>query len=151
MSNFSYLKKVRQNTEDTVNFEVPNIQVNGKSFIFHVVPATDENKAVQREQLKNVAKHANKSRNSIFTQKFLEEQNTRDKYVYAHHVVKGWENVVDGKGQEVSFSPDNFLELINGLDSWAFTALREFCTTPSNFIKTDNLVTEEDAVRKGKS
>lgn len=64
------------------------------------------------------------------------------KQIYVRSIILGWENVRDREGNELSFSADNVMGLLNDLpDLWV--EIREQAMTASNFLEEGD--TEEDS------
>lgn len=58
-----------------------------------------------------------------------------DRELYAKHVLCGWKNVRDTKGNEVAFSHEDALDFLKALPDFIFDEIRDFASEPRNFVK----------------
>ena len=82
------------------------------------------------------------------TPELVNRNRREDLKLYAKHVVKGWEQVFDKKGNPVKFTPAVCEEFLGAIETWMFDELRDFCADPQSFVSDDEY---EDSDTEGVS
>lgn len=126
---FDHLKKlaVKADARSTFTFH----EIEGTP-VLEVLPATEDNKPYYNAVLtrsRSVARRAKASVNVALSKDLRDS----DRELFARHVVRGWKNVRDDKGQDVPFNQDSCLEFLQALPDYMFDDLRDHCITHSNF------------------
>ncbi len=133
MTDFSHLKELEVTAEKTARYTLHQITVNGKSPTLIVAPATEANKPYFNRLLKRAGKSARQVRAGAISANMLDENREEDKELYPKFVVKGWEDMIDAKGADTTFSVSICAEFLNALPAWLFDDCRNFCGNPANF------------------
>lgn len=139
MSQFAHLKKMEVSGGQTAEFKMHALE---GTPVLTVKPAMESNKPYFNASLKASRSNMRSIRNGNVTAGLLDETRETDRELYGKHVVVGWHNVQDGSGKPVAFSRDVAADFLEALPNWLFDELREFCGTPSNFIRDDQVDTE---------
>lgn len=139
MSKFSHLSALKVDASKLVRFTLGDITVNGVSPTLLLAPATEANKPYYNAVLKRVATAKKRSRHSAVTMAFIDESREADIAEYAQYIVKGWEDMLDNKGNPIEFSKEECLEFLEAIDSWLFDQIRAFCVDPTNFSGVVNI------------
>lgn len=130
MPDFSNLKKQEVDQEYERDFTLSYLE--GEPVLV-VVSATQANKAYFNARLKAMSKFAGRNAGAkIDVQKIAEIQED-DRGLMAQHVVRGWKNVLDAKGQPVEFTVQNCEEFLEALPRDMFMDLKAFVENPDNF------------------
>ena len=136
MANFSKLKERRVQVGKTVPFKLYSAEMNGKTPILHLAPATEANKPYFNALLKRSGKQARAIRTNAFTADMLSENREEDRELYVQHVIRGWSDVVDNEtGEQVPFSKEVCAEFLQALPDFIFDEVREFAATATNFVE----------------
>lgn len=143
MADFSHLKDLDVSTERVARFTLHQIAVNGKTPTLLVAPATEANSAYFNALLKRANKSARAVRAGNINTGMIAENREEDRELYPRHVVKGWEDMVDGKtGEDVKFDRDECVNFLANLPDWLFDDIRNFCGNPANFVETVDIETQ---------
>ena len=132
-------------------YDLPFESAPGKQACLIVAPATEDNIDYYNALLTATSKgNVRVQLKKKITAATMDDNREMDKKLYAQHVIKDWENIVDSKGEKVPFSFENVYSLLTALDDSVskaiFTDLRIFCSSFENFLSdSDLLVTEEVA------
>lgn len=137
-------KQAKVDTTTTVPFEFEALE---GCPVVHVIAATKENKPYINALLERTQtpKRRRKQRQQFDPDeaiKMLEKQAEIDVELYPQFVIKGWENVVDDKGNAVPFSVEAAREFCEAIQGPLFEELQMFCTNYANFT---DLETEDTA------
>ena len=136
MADYGYLKDLEVSPDKTARYTLHQITVNGLTPVLIVAPATEANKPYFNALLKRAGKSARAVRAGAISAGMIEENRDEDKILYPKHVIKGWENLVDGKTGEVTkFSVRECTDFINALPDWLFDDLSKFCGNPASFTE----------------
>ena len=65
----------------------------------------------------------------------LEDNQEDDRELFPMHVITGWKGIEDEKGKAVPFSRAAAAELCDALPGWVFDKIRNFATTPEQFLE----------------
>lgn len=133
MTDFSYLNQIEVK-EQTAQYRIGEIEVNGVSPTLTVRPTTQSNERYFNAVLKDATKQAKKTAGSGVNAAALSESRDRDRNLFARFVVTEWENVLDGAGNPVPFSPDACEKFLAALPDWKFDDIRVFCGRSQNFL-----------------
>lgn len=131
MTDFSYLEKLSVQDDATSEYTFHDIVGHkGGAVTLVVTPAGEPNKryfsALTRYALKN--RRAMQNNTNI-----LADSRDLDRRLYAQHIVSGWKNVPDAKGDLVEFSHTRCSEFLGCLPDEMFDELREHCANLDNF------------------
>lgn len=137
MANFSKLKKLELNPTSTIKYIFPNID--GSPYLV-VKPATEVNKQYYNALLKRARKNARANP----TVGVIAENRAEDRELYAQHIITGWGNM-DEITDDTTFNLQNCKDFLEALPDYEFDGLREFCSTPVNFIQGDSIDVETTA------
>ena len=145
MVDFSHLDKLKVTPDRTAEYTLYQIEAGADGHpVLILAPATDANKPFQNAALKkSTTKNFRRMRGGSLTPEMLEEDREDDRKLYPRHVVKGWRNVTDAKGKDVSFTSDNVLAFLRALPNWVFDDVRMFAGNPSNFLQDDDAIDTE--------
>ena len=136
MADFSHLKALEVSSEKTARYTLHQITVNGKTPTLIVAPATEANKPYFNALLKRAGKISSALRAGSINAGMIEQNREEDSALYPLHVVKGWEDMIDGKtGKGVNFSKEECANFLSELPDWLFDDLRTFCGNPANFAE----------------
>lgn len=141
--NFSQVHK-----KELIDFKLPLVGDDGKPSFLIIAPATEDNPEYYKEiiELSSTRTFRDLATGDI-TEDKEKAGRDKDKQLYAKHVVKGWRNIQDTDGNDVPFSYENVLELLNVIDlqvsKGVFTQLRMVASRYENFLSKDALDTEE--------
>lgn len=131
---FNY-EHLRVDRNRTARFTLGGTGVDGAPDVVLVCkPATEDNKAYTNARLKSAQGMVRGATNAGVTPEMLEESRDRERKLYADHVIKGWENVVDASGAPVPCDGKLVLEFLEALPGWLFDDVRGFCRHPNNFF-----------------
>ena len=143
MSKFAKLSSLEVDKDHTVPFTLYAIE--GEPALI-VRPALESNKGYFNASLRGARKNMRAVKGGNITAGLLDETRDADRALYAEHVVVGWNGITDDSGKAVPFSGDDCRDFLNQLPNWLFDELREFCGSPTNFLKTDQV--DADATGK---
>lgn len=136
MTDFGYLNKIEVR-DQTAEYIISEIEVNGKSPTLVLTPTTQANQAYFNAVLKSSTKKARRTAGSGIDASILSEGRDEDRTLFAKHVVKGWSNVVDAKtGKPVPFNAAECQAFLEALPDWKFDDIRNFCGNARNFLDT---------------
>lgn len=134
MTDFGYLSKIEVR-DQTAEYIISEIEVNGKSPTLVLSPTTQANQAYFNAVLKSSTKKARRTAGQGLDATILNEGRDEDRVLFAKHVVRGWSNVVDAKtGQPVPFSAAECEKFLHALPDWKFDDIRNFCGNARNFL-----------------
>ena len=143
MADFSHLKTLDVSTDKTARFTIHQITVNGKTPTLIVAPATDANKPYFNALLKRAGKSVRQIRSGSINAGMIDENREEERALYPKHVVKGWEDMLDGtSGKDVPFSKSECAEFLGQLPDWIFDDMRTFCGNPANFTELMDVETK---------
>ncbi len=136
MADFSHLGQLEVSTDKTAKFVLHQITVNGLTPTLIVAPATEANKSYFNALLKRASKSARAIRAGTVNAGMLDESREEDRALYSKHVIKGWEDMVDGKtGKVTDFSVTECEAFLAQLPNWLFDEIRQFCGNPASFTE----------------
>jgi len=130
MPDFSNLKK--QEVDQDYEREFTLSYLEGEPVLL-VVSATQSNKAYFNARLKAMSKFAGRSAGAKIDVTKISEIQDDDRELMAKHVVRGWKNVLDAKGQAVEFNLENCEAFLDALPRDMFMDLKAFTENPDNF------------------
>lgn len=132
MANFSQLQAHQVTGNNVKPFELPEVAPDA---VLKLRSANEGNSGYMNGLLRltGQSKGARRQKAKIDA-KAMEDMRCHDKELYPHHVIVGWENVVDAKGKEVKFSAEEVISLLDQLPGYVFDEIRAFANDPSNFI-----------------
>ena len=130
MSKFEHLKKQDVAGDKTIEY-VMN-QLVGEP-VLHVLPATESNKPFWNATLRALNKKKNYNKRNV-TAGMIEQNRKDDKDMYPLYVIKGWDNMLDGKGGTIPYTAEDCVDFVNSLPDYIFDALRDFVTDNTNFV-----------------
>lgn len=151
MADFSYLEKQKIKSDKTRELTLFNVSLPGSDENPTLIGkhAGDGNKPFLNATLKRSSTKRNRQiASGKMTPAMIEEGRAEDCELFSKHVIMGWRNVVDSKGEEVKFSQETCLDFLNALPSFVLDEVRAFFGDPLNFM--DDSVGVEDAIEKGK-
>lgn len=152
MADFSHLKVLEVSPDKTARYTLHQITVNGKTPTLIVAPATEANKPYFNALLKRAGKMAGALRAGNINAGMIEQNRGEDYDLYPRHVVKGWEDMVDGKtGKDVAFSKEECANFLSELPDWLFDDLRNWCGNPANFAELMDVEVNAGNSRSGSS
>ena len=133
--------------EDLVEYQMGNVTLsNGLSPILMVRPATDFNKPYMSMLLRQ---NAQTRRSGKVTLKTVDANRESDISLYAQHVIKDWQNVVDENNLPITYSvaegKEFLTQLMSNNQSWVFDDLRVFCSDMSNFVQ--DMIDEDEVIK----
>lgn len=132
MPDFSQFDRLRMTEESTAVYRLH--QLEGEPTLT-VAPALEANAPYLNALLKQ-SKDSNRRLQALGASPAALEASREDaRVLFARHVIRGWNGVVDSKGAPVEFSEQNCLAFLRALPAWIFDAIQSFCTRPTNFIK----------------
>lgn len=143
MTDFSYLKAMEVTTDLTVEYEIHQISVNGKTPKLHMKPAVQANAPYFNALLKIAAKNAKSVQAGQVNTGMISETRDQDRELFPKHVITGWSDMPDADGAEVKFSAETCRDFLDQLPDHIFDVIRNFATTPENFV--DNVDIEVTA------
>ena len=108
-----------------------------------VATALETNKNYYNAVLRKAKKNLRRIRSGTVSAEQLREQRDDDRVLFAKHVVKGWNNLVDSKHKPVPFSEKNALSFLKQLPDWIFDEVRSWCGDANNFLAEDDMTEEE--------
>lgn len=135
MADFSHLQALEVSADKTARYTLHQITVNGLTPTLIVAPATDANKPYFNALLKRAGKSRRAVRAGAVNTGMIEENREEDRELYPRHVLKGWEDVTDARGEVVDFSPAEVASFLEQLPDWMFDDVRSFCGDPANFAE----------------
>lgn len=139
MSKFGYLQKLEVSATRVVTYDITEIDPQPK---LSLVPATEANKPYFNAVLRRARKNNKSVQAGAVSVNLIEANRDEDRELYAQHIIKGWENVIDDKGKQVPFSPEVCLEYLRALPSDIFDSIREFASNPVNHRDREGLNVE---------
>lgn len=139
MSRFDQLKKLEVSGTKTARMTLHALE---SEPVLILAPATEENKPYFNGLLKRNARNLTRIQSRTITVSVTKENRDEDRRLYAEHVVRGWENVLDSQGNQVPFDKEVCLEFLTALPGYIFDDVRVFATNPRNF--TDEVVDHEE-------
>lgn len=137
MSKFGSMRKQHVKADDTAEYPLYQIELNGKSPTLLVRPATEVNKPYFNALLKRSARAARMARAGKIDAATLARNRDEDRQLYPELVVYGWKDVIGDDGKAVAFTRDDCAEFLGALDDWVFDDVRNFCGDPVSFRKED--------------
>ena len=129
---FKNLNKMDVSEQNRAEWSSPYL--NGGVSVLHVAPAGQHNEPYFAALLKKTRKNRRQLESQMFTPAFIKKNRNNDRELYAAHVIKGWDGIINDDGDEVPFSVEACGEFLAELPPWIFDAARDYCTTPENFI-----------------
>jgi len=144
MANFDNLKAFDVKADTAVQYDLNEIQMNGKTPFLMVKPATEANKPFARAQLQRSNKRARSAGGRGVSLETIEGTRDDDRDLYPRFVIEDWGNVFDMDGLPVPFSVKSCQEFLTALPNWVFDNVRSLCTSPTNFA--GHSVEDDEAV-----
>lgn len=144
MTDFGYLNQIEVR-DQTADYTINEIEVNGKSPTLVLKPTTQANTAYFNALLKSSTKKARRNAGAQIDASILDEGREEDRVLFPLYVVAGWKNVVNSKGKDVPFSPTECEAFLRALPDWKFDDIRNFCGNSRNFLNLSSItIGEED-------
>ena len=135
-TDFSHLKQFEADAAKTVEFEFPEITINGVSPVLIVKTASASNKPFTTASLKTSSMKQVSKRRGQINPKVSADLRDDDRQLYSKYIITGWKNVTNASGDTVPFSPGAALAFLEQLPDNIFDQVREFCSDPSNFVES---------------
>lgn len=139
MVDFSHLEALDVSMEQTAEYSVHEITLEGLVPVLTLKPATDANKPYYNAKLKRATKNQRIVSGGQVTVSLLDESREEDRELYVKYIVAGWRNVRDASGKEVPFNKKNCADFIGALSNWIFDGVTQFASTSSNFAGELNI------------
>lgn len=139
MANFNF-KALSVSSERTARYTIHEIQ---GAPALHLLPATEANKPYLNAVLRR-AQHS-RARKGV-TAALLDELRDGNRAMFAEHVLRGWDGVVDEDGRPVPFSQPDALAFLRAIPDHLFDGVKAFAEDPSNF--TAEALDAEAAAKK---
>jgi len=139
MTDFANLKVLEVKAERTAAFTI--YQIEGEP-VLHMAPATEANKPYFNALLKRSKRNQRRINSGNFTSGMIKENRDNDRELYPQFVVRGWDRVVDAKGEAVKPTQENVVDYLKALPDWLFDEARAFATDPQNYV--GDIVDAED-------
>jgi hypothetical protein len=103
-----------------------------------VRPATEENPGYYNGFLRALSgKGQRLARAKKLTKEDSEQVREADRKLFPRYVIVNWEGILDTDGNKVPFSRDHVTEFCAKLPGWIFDQVRNFASTPENFLPED--------------
>ncbi len=135
MADFSHLKVLEVTQDNIARYTLFQITTDGKTPTLIVAPATEANKPFFNAQLKRHGKAAKAVRAGAVSIGMIDENRDEDRDMYPRYIIKDWEDMIDAKGKEVTFSKKECIDFLEKLPSWIFDDIRQFCGNPANYTE----------------
>ena len=132
MADFSHLKQYNVSTETFVEF--PLDMLDGRA-VLHLAPASESNKGYFNALLRKAPKAARAGKLAKVDVNVVKNNRDDDRALYAKHIIKGWSGLFDSQGEEVLFSEEEVISLLEHLPDWIFDEIRAFASNVQNFIE----------------
>jgi hypothetical protein len=147
MVDFSNIQKLSPAADALSQVEIPIITKDGADYVvLTVLPALSMNRPFLNAQAKfSSAYQRLTSRKKELGAADLEKLRSDGRKQFAQHIIRGWENVFDAAGNEVTFNETNCFDFLMALPDSAHEDLVEFCMDADNFLEL------EDSEELGKS
>lgn len=129
---FEHLRKLQVRSDVVQDFDLLEIEGNP---LLKVKPALEGNRAYFTSLLKRNKRYAQQLRTMGMTPELMDKTREEDRELYARFVIVGWESVVDSENKDVKFSTEDCLAFLRALPDYIFDQVRQFCSTPGNFVK----------------
>lgn len=129
---FNKLKKLDVKATKTTTYEFVELEGRPK---LTVKSATEANKLFYNQVLKRMKRNSRTMQAGQANAELLAANRDEDRELFPKYVITGWSNVVNDEGTEVPFNEQNCKEFLDALPDWLFDGLREFCSSPANFIE----------------
>lgn len=123
---------------ETAVYEMFGVELKGKTPRFTVRPSTERNSAYFKATLKKAGRTAQRVRRQGLTAAIVKKGRGDDYELFPKFVIEGWEDVVDGAGNPVPYSPEQGEAFLRQVPTDAFDDMREFCANESNFAMTED-------------
>jgi hypothetical protein len=131
MTDFANLKAMEVRAERTAAFTL--YQIEGEP-VLHMAPATEANEPYFNELLKRSKRNQRRINAGNFTSGMIQENRDNDRELYPRFVVRGWNRVVDAKGEVAEATEENVKAFLVALPDWLFDEARAFATDPHNYV-----------------
>ena len=138
---FGHLHKHDVQVSKVQNYQL--YQIAGEPTL-KLAPATAANKPYYNALLKRMRRTQRLLRFGSLTAAVIEETRDDDRKLYAEHVVKGWDNVVDSEEEAAPFSREACSDFLAALPDWIFDEVRTFAADAANF--TDDEVDDIEGI-----
>lgn len=129
MADFSHLRK-HIGAEKTATYTFYDLE--GEPTV-SVRPATEENKDYHNALMRRQLSRSRKSARRITVDDLMRVRKD-DIELYAQHIVKGWEGIVDAAGKAVAFSEATCKEFLTAIPTEILDDLRGFCADRHSFL-----------------
>lgn len=140
MDDFGNVGLLKVNRQTTAVYELFAIQnKDGTSPSLTVRPATEANPAYYQQVVARTQGSTGRQLQQGMTPALLAKLREEDVELYADTVIVGWKNVVNSRGEQSQFTPDNVKGFLRALAENApdvFDELRAFCASNRNFRGT---------------
>ena len=130
MVDFSNVSSKKVSAETTAVYDLFDI-MEGASLI--VAPATRSNKAYNSALMRRMIPQQRRISGGKMTPEFIDKYREDLKELYADHVIRNWNGVIDKERNEVSFSREAVRALLDAFPTSSWDALIEFCENEGNF------------------
>lgn len=136
MVNFDNVANKQVSETSTALYELFDIDMEASLI---VSPATRSNKAYTRALMKIMLPMQRRLSSGKTSPEFVDKfRKEIQPPLYADHIIKDWEGVVDATGEPVPCSAENKLAFMKALPAQAFDNLVAFCEEEPNFRDTDS-------------
>lgn len=127
---FSHLSKLEVKDRTA---KYPIYQIEGEPVLI-MRPANESNKPYFNSVLRKSRRNIRSLQVGAINQKMIDENREQDRILFPKHVIVGWENMPDSKGENVPFSSENCEAFLRALPNWIFDEIRNFASTSANFF-----------------
>lgn len=133
---FEHLSKLEIQKDRTRKYSLHEL---GEGVALEVAPAMQSNKGYYNALLKSSSKLETgaKTRRGVDVDIADVADKTRndERQLYGEYVVIGWCGICNSQGEEVPFSREAAMELMQKLPDYMFDRLRVFCAQPANWTE----------------
>lgn len=136
---FSNLKKLEVKADKISTYTLTEIDGSPKLF---GKPATEANKPFYNQLLKRTKRNSRAIQANQANAEMVKNNRDEDRDLYSKFVITGWSNVVNDKGENVTFNEENCKAFFDALPDWLFDGVRDHYANPGNFL--DDMPDAED-------
>jgi len=134
MVNFGNLKKLNVPAKGTSKYTLSQLGGDVEPVLI-LACASESNKEYFNALLKQSAKLMQGSKAKQISAGLVKSNRDNDKILYATHILKGWEHIVDIDENSVEFNLENSIDFIKALPDWIFDEIREYASNVHNYIE----------------
>lgn len=148
MENLEWLNGQATAKNATAEFELTSLRMkNGEHPKFRGLQAGGKNTAYTAALIKATSnKGARKAARGVIDEAEIEDQQKRQRSLYAKHVLVGW-NLIDNADSPIPFTPAAAESVLAQLNDENFGALQDFFSNEANF--TNDALSETEAAEVG--